>query len=272
LPTVHKYKDTKMREFTIRSGKFAGKHILYDTVEEAKSHGIKEIVSPWYLADTGYWCVSDDGYVIQCLHKFKLVNKRHLSGQYTDSFRFPNGTFYVFYDRNGERHIKNFYGQITNQNQTSLGNTSRLGKYMTAKKKLFVTLVAGGMEPYAAYVKAYSKGYKNNIVMQVNKLLDDPLVRKALMTEMKPFMEEVERKVKEKTGSDSLVDFLTDQIATLITTEKGMGAKDRRENIKMMVALFGEQLGLTHPKTTQAKREIEEADYKMIAPPELGPI
>ncbi len=260
-----------MREFTIRSGKFSGKHIIYDSEDEAKKAGIKIIRSPWYSKETeiGDWCLSDDGYVAQCLHRFKLINKRHKSGQYTDTFRFCNGTFYVYYDRLNRPHIKNFYAQIANSHKSSLGNTSKLGKYMPLKKKHFVALVAQGVDPYSAYLQSYKTSFfKGSTWMQVNKLLSDPLVRQALMEELKPFMSKVEDKIKEKTGFTSISDWLVNELAVLVIDMK-LSSKEKRANIQLIINLFGEQLGVVKPPV-KSRREIQEADYEVMPPPSLG--
>jgi len=260
-----------MRDFTIRSGKYQGVHIIYDSEDEATEHSIV-FRKPWYDGKTepGDWVVSDDGYVIQCLHKYKLVNKRHRSGQHTVSYRFPNGTFYVYIDKYGQKHVKNFYAVATAAHKNSLGNTPRIGRYMTSKKKEFVTLVAGGMDIYAAYIKAYSVRTfsRNGILIQLNKLMDDPLVRAELMEQMKPFMAQVETNLKEKTGAESLIEFLVDQVTELVVDEKSKVPKERRANIQLLVKLFGDQLGIALKE--KSKKEIEDAEFEVLSPPELG--
>lgn len=259
-----------MRDFTIRSGKYQGVHLIYDNEDEAKEHSIV-FKKPWYhdSVDAGDWVVSDDGYVIQCLHKYKLVNKRHRSGQHTVSYRFPNGTFYVYVDKHGQKHVKNFYAVATASHKNSLGNTPRIGRYMTSKKKEFVTLVAGGMDIYSAYVKAYKvRTYsRNGILIQLNKLMDDPLVREELMEQMQPFIRQVEKSIKEVTGAETLIEFLVDQVTELVSDPKSKVPKERRENIKLLINLFGEQLGIALKKD---KKNIQDADFEVLAPPALG--
>ena len=262
-----------MRKFTIRRGHYAGEHIIYDSLEEAKTANIKDIKTHWYDSSVkaGDWCLADDGYVVQCLNRFRLVNKKHRSGQYTDTFRFPNGTFYVYYDKKGNRHIKNFYAVAARNHKSSLGNTSVLGRYMTFKKKHFVTLVAGGMDPYTAYLKAYNKhtASPNGVWIQVNKLLNDEIVREALVKELKPFMEKVEDKIKEATGHKSILDFMVDQLTTLMIDMK-LSAKEKRANIKLMLELFGEPLGIVKDKSQKSKRELVEAEFEVLRPQELS--
>ncbi len=263
----------KMRDFTIRSGKYQGVHIIYDNEDEAKEHSIV-FKKPWYGKSVvgGDWVVSDDGYVIQCLNTYKLVNKRHKSGQYTNSYRFPNGTFYVYFDKHQQKHVKNFYAVATASHKNSLGNTPRIGRYMTSKKKEFVTLVAGGMDIYSAYVKAYSVRTfsRNGILIQLNKLMDDPLVRKELMEQMKPFMLQVETSVKAATGAESLVEFLVDQVTELLVDKKSEVPKERRENLKLLINLFGEQLGIALKPPKATNKEIQDAEFEVVPPPELG--
>lgn len=261
-----------MRDFTVRSGNFAGTHIIYDNEEEAAKHSIIP-KKPWYNdnVEAGDWVVADDGFVIQCLFKRKIVNKRHRSGQYTMSYRFCNGTFYYYVNRFGQKSIKNFYAVATKSHKNSLGDSSRVGKYLTSRKKEFVTLIATGLDLYSAYIKAYQVKTisRNGILVQINKLMDDPIVREELMEQMQPFIKQVEDSIKEKTGANSLVNFLVDQITELVTDEKSKVPKEKRENIKLLVNMFGEQLGIALRK--KSPKEVEEADYEIIKPPPLGP-
>lgn len=260
-----------MRDFTVRSGKFAGTHFIYDNEAEATEHNIV-FKKPWYgdSVEAGDWVVADDGYVIQCLFKRKIVNKRHRSGQYTMSFRFCNGTFYYYVNRVGKKNVVNFYAVATKSHKNSMGDTPRIGKYLTSRKKEFVTLIATGLDLYSAYVKAYQVKTisRNGILIQINRLMDDPIVREELMEQMQPFIRQVEASIKEKTGANSLVSFLVDEISDLISDPKSKIPKERRENIKLLVNMFGEQLGIALRKKTS--KEIEEADYEIVKPPELG--
>lgn len=262
-----------MRTFTIRRGKYQGEHAIFESIKEATEHKIVDIKSPWWQpeVDPGDWVVSDDGYVVQCLERRKLVNKRHRNGQFTDVFTFPQGIAWVYYDKSGNKNIKNFYAALTNNNRTSLGNTSALGKYMTAKKKLFVEYVKGGLDPYHAYIKAYNVGTSTRqaIFAQINKLLNDKNVKEELMQALQPFMDKVQKGIEERTGHTEIVDFVVEQILDLVT-EKKLSQKDMRENLKFLIALLGDRAGIIAPeKPSKDKREVENADYEEIAPPPL---
>lgn len=263
-----------MREFSIRRGTYAGTHLIFDSIKEAKKHGIKDIKSPWYSdnVEPGDWVISDDGYVIQCLGKRLLINKRHKSGQYTQTWRFPNGTFYIYRDARGNKHIKNFYAVAAANHKSSMGNTPRLGRYMTLRKKEFCMLIGAGLDPYQAYIKAYRVGTasKNSIWIQVNKLLNDKMVQEEVMEELKPFLKKVEDRIKAKTGHGSLVDLLADKIAELFTDED-LKAKDVQQNIKLAMELFAQPMGLATPRKNRSL-EADEADFELLPPPLLGDI
>ena len=257
-----------MREFTIRKGIFAGKHSIYDSLKEATDAGIKKPLSPWHRADVaiGDWVVSDDGFIIQCLHRYVLRNKVHRSGQYTDCFRFPNGTFYVYVNANQERKVgKNFYAAVANNNPGAIGNTPRIGRYLTPKKKLFVSLIAEGADPYSAYIAAFNKGFAK---YSINKLLNDPIVREALMHELEPIYNKIENQVKEKTGLN-LTDFVAAELVKVITFDTSkLAMKERRENLKLILQLFGERVGLVSPR--KSVKDIPEVNYEEVKPPMLG--
>ena len=262
-----------MREFEVRRGNYTGKHIIYDGVKEAMDSGIKYIVSPWYRPDAqiGDWCVADDGYVLQLLHKNKMINKRHTSGQYTVYYRFCTGTVYVYYGRNGKTHIKNFYGAVANSNKSALGGTPTVGRYMTNKKKYFVTLLVTGLDPYNAYIKAYKTNQMftksaSYIWRQIDLLLSDPLVKKELMKELKPTVKLLEEEIKKETGFANLQDWLVNELTTLLTKSKGLRPKDRRDNIRLVVTLFAEPLGFS---TNKKNNQIEEAEWQFVPPPSL---
>jgi len=265
-----------MREFTIRKGNFAGKHNIYDTREEAIEHKVKEIKSPWHSLDVqvGDWVQADDGYVVQCLSRYKLPNKRARNGQFTDCFRFPMGTFYVYYGVRTNT-VKNFYAHNANVNKTALGNTSKMGRFMTIRKKEFVLLMSMGYDPYSAYIKAFkvSKTTPGSIQLNINKLLDDPLIKEALMEALKPYMQQVQDKVKQITGYQDLNTLFVEKMAEILTKDY----RDPRVTIlafKLGLDLFGTSLGLLAPSTAtkQGIKEIQEASFKVMPPPQLGSV
>lgn len=262
-----------MREFTVRRGLYAGTHKIYDSIKEAIKEGRKDIIAPWYgdNVKTGSWVVSDDGYVIQCLKRDMLVNPRHKSGQYTDIFRFCNGTFSVYYDRIGEKRITNFYGVAAKSQKSTIGSGVSEGVYMNTRKKLFCTLAAQGESLEQAYIAAFKPRYwsKGSLYYKINKLLSDPRVREEMMENFKPFKEKIEAKIAEKTGHKTLSDFVIDKLTELVTNEE-VSHKDLRADIVLMMQLFGDSMGISLNNQTKTKREIQDAEFSLINPPQLG--
>jgi len=266
-----------MRIHTIRRGNHKGEHIIYDNPGEANSNGIDKIMAPWHRTDTqtGDWVVSDDGYVVQVLKRYTLKNKRHISGQYTDCFMFPQGTFTVYYGRNGYKKIKNFYAQMSSNNRTSLGNdTSSLGRYLTIRKKEFVTLMGFGYDAYTSYIKAFNVKNSNigYITIQINKLLTDERVQGALMEALKPFMEKVEQAVIEKSKGQykDLEDLAVQKTAELLLAPTKY-VKDKALVLKFTFEVFGKIKGFIEMAEKRNKQldNIEEAEYTIAAPPSL---
>jgi hypothetical protein len=259
-----------MRTFTVRSGKFKGEHLIFNDVQEAIDNKMPTPISPWYEGDVGNWVVADDGYVLQILNRYQLKNRRHINGQHTISYRFCNGTAYVYWDKNNIPHPHNFYGAVAHTNKNSLGNTPKTGRYMNSNKKLFVSLVAEGMNPFMATIKAFPSIYGNHrsIITKVEKLLNDEQVKVALMEAMAPFIEKVESTLKEKTGYNDIVEYVTDQLVALMA-DSDVSIKDKRENIKLVISLFSDKFGI-EPKSKAKQKEIQDAQYEVVAPPQLG--
>lgn len=258
-----------MRNFTVRRGTFKGQHKIYESVEEANSAGISELRHPWYKdTEIGDWCVSDDGYIVQCLSKYILKNKRHKSNQKTVCYRFPQGTFYVYHDAKGNLKPKNFYAFVANANKSSLGNTSSLGRYLTIPKREFIMLMGMGYDPYSAYVKAFK--VKNSsphyIGIQLNKLLTDPVIQEELMEALKPFMSKVQDKIKEKSGYDSLEDLFIERTANVLLKET-KSAKEELAIIEFAYKVFGKVLGIVQPEVKKDPRQIQDVPYEEVRPP-----
>ena len=264
-----------MRIFTVRRGLYKGEHIIYDNPGEANAHGIMDIKIPWHHAKVGAgdWVVSDDGYVVQCLRRYPLTNPRHKSGQWTDVFQFPQGLFTVYHGKGNKLTIKNFYAQLSYSNRTSLGSeTSSLGKFLTIRKKEFVTLMGLGYDAYSSYVKAFNIKNRNlgYITIQVNRLLSDERVQDALMDALRPFMEKVEKKIStlSKGEYSDIEQLAVDRTADLLlSTPKSI--KDKALVLKLTFDLFGKIKGLIDVTEKKNTKEIQEAQFEMVAPPSL---
>jgi hypothetical protein len=266
-----------MREFTIRRGTFIGTHIIYDSIKEANENGIYDIKSPWYSRDleAGDWVKADDGYICQCLRRYQVVNKRHKSGQYTDCFQFPQGLFYVYYDKKGNPNIKSFYGALTRPKRTQIGDSLSEGKYMNARKRLFVTLVAEGTNPYTAVVLAFNKhtapsGLIHNLL---KRLLQDEQIKEELMEALKPFASQIELRILElsKGKYENLNDFFIDKTARLLMKVNSSTTAELAV-LQFGMKFLGRHINIVMPSPSSSNnKEIQNAEFKEITPPSLGP-
>jgi len=171
-------------------------------------------------------------------------------------------------DREGNKKPVNFYAQYATLGKSSLSQSKR-SKYMNVQKRLFVTYVASGLDPIHAYMKSYP-GYelsRTTILKKVNHLLNDPYVREELMEQTKSLMQKIEDKIREKTGAESLSDYLANTIADL-ASDPDASNKDKLALIKELKQTFAVQLGLE--STKKNLKEIQEASYEEVKPPELG--
>jgi hypothetical protein len=264
-----------MRIYTIRRGEFKGEHIIYDNPGEANSHGIDKITVPWHSPETraGDWVVSDDGYVVRCLQRYPLKNKRHKSGQYTDCLMFPQGTFTIYHGKNGYKKIKNFYAQFSSNKRSSLGNeTSSLGRYMGIRKREFVTLMGLGYDAYTSYIKAFNIKNSNigYITIQVNKLLMDERVQEELMEALRPFMEKVEQEiVKQSNGEFEDIESLAVNRTAKLLLSQSKSIKDQALVLRFTFEIFGKIKGFIDMIEKKNPKEIQEAQYIVMAPPPL---
>jgi hypothetical protein len=259
-----------MREITVRSGRFSGTHKIYENKAEAISLGI-EAISPWFspVVEPGDWVVSDDGYVVQCLDRYVLRNKRHQSGQYTDVLRFPQGSFWVYHRKDGKQNIKSFLAFSTNTNKNSLGDTPKGGKFMTPRKKLFVSLIIGGMDPLIAYKIAFKVGPVPifSLTTRVNRLLMDENIRAELMEQTQVLVKAAEDQIKEMTGVNSIKELVAVKLAQL-AADPDISNKDTIAYIKLLAFLFPEALNIN--KETKSK-PADSVSYVEVKPP-LGEI
>ena len=141
---------------------------------------------------------------------------------------------------------------------------------MPIRKKHFVTMLAAGADPYTAYMSAYRKhgGSPNTVWIQINKLLGDPLVKEELQVHLKPIVLELEEAIKKETGFSSLQDWLVSELTSVLTKSK-LSPKDQRDNIRLVVSLFSEPLGLSVGVNKKKPNDVDEADWQAV-PPDLG--
>lgn len=242
-----------MRKFFIRQGKFEGEYPLYESEAEFKAVFPDHVHVRWARDDytkiqTGTWCESEDGYIMECLAVKKLVNK---GGQTTFIYRFPNYLASVYIRKNGTQRWSKWFGNIASLDANSLSTYQRTG--MVEQRIKFAAFVAAGMSLVKAYDMAVP-GDKGPLGLRNNKLIrlmNDKLVVKQLSEHLSVFKTSIDNKF----SNDRLLQEIDD---LLVRSKKGSDA--HRKNIEFILQLKG----ILKPVKNN---EIEEAKYEEEKPP-----
>jgi hypothetical protein len=271
-----------MRHFTIRKGKYLGEHRIFDSVEEAKKHHIIP-KKPWYGDDVkaGDWAIADDGYILQCLDVQRRINKAHRSGQYTQTFRFCNGTFYYYVNANGLKNVTSFFGQIAQTgNRNALGNSGKFSGGMNIRKRKFLAYIESGMEIFHAYIKAFTKGENGGrpplterMTYEIDVLLSDPQIRKGMALALQPLKDALEKQIKKKykkEGLETLEDLVAKNIIDMMEKAKPE-TQFHKSNIEFLIRISDNSLDLGPkqlPESKEQKRlkEAEDVSFSEISP------
>lgn len=265
-----------MREFVVKRGKFQGVHKIYDTPEELfEDTGISFIRKPWSSPETksGDWCQMDDGFIMQCLHRSKLITKK--TGKEVDTYRFPVGSRAVYYrKRDNTRVAPCLYTTNPSANKSAMvaqGYDRSIGGSYDARKKLWVNYVAGGLDPLEATMVVYRNlaHNKGKMISITNKLLENLKIREYLMTALVPFKTELENQIAEATGGSTLNETIAIEIAKLIGDEP-KSQKDKIAKIKLLIDVAFVTGNITKPNSNTKVVEAEDTQFKEVIPPTLG--
>jgi len=266
-----------MREFTVKSGNFKGVHKIYDSEKELfENENVSFVRKPWSSPDAkvGEWCRMDDGFIAQLLDRYQLT--------VSTVYRFAFGSRGVYYRKRDDKRVAPlFYTTNPSSNKSALvsaGYERALGKSYDKRKRLWVELVAAGMDPYEATYSIYRigpTGFKNNghkIAALTNKLIRDTKVREHLVEALKPFKQELTDQIKEKTGLE-LGEFIAQKLAEALGSD-AKSVKDKIAIAKLAVDM-GQLIGNIPVKVQKSTRSIkrgkvEEADFEEVPPPSLS--
>jgi hypothetical protein len=223
----------RMRIYRINKGKFTGEYEVFDSVKEFRESYPKEkLFDPWYSLEVvaGNWCVADDGYIIQCLHRYNLQNRYR---QTTYCFRFCNGLYYAWNTKNGLK-ARRLDAALTKRHRNCLSETGP----EAYRVNQFILFVNSGLDVYQAYKKAFMKDSvfidRAHMMNRINLLLtryEDRLV-KGLRT----FTQKLDSRIREKTGQEP-EDVIAESIATMIVGKPTSNSRELRENIKLYMQL-----------------------------------
>jgi len=173
-----------MREFVVKRGKYEGTHKIYDNEKELfDNEGVSFIRKPWSHpnAVTGEWCYMDDGFIAQLLSHGKLISKK--SGNEVETYRFAFGSRAVYFRKRDKKRVaKLFYTTNPSANKSAMvsqGYDRAIGGTYDTRKKLWVSLIAGGMEPLDATISVYKATVHNKgrLISITNKLIEDTKIR-----------------------------------------------------------------------------------------------
>lgn len=93
--------------------------------------------------------------------------------------------------------------------------------------------------------------------------------------QFKPVLEQVENMILRKTEM-TLEQFIAHKVSALMVEDKlNKSARETRANLELMLKLFSGRLGLSSVNRAPSKsqiKEIEDAEFKIMAPPTLSAI
>ena len=124
-------------------------HCVYDSIEEFRKYSDEPIVRPWDKAEKGDWVLADDGGVCQILRKGPYYDS-HYVGTAIGTFK-CNGTMSMDTDLSKHEYRYTFSGR--NPFKVRLRSNDKL----RGKEKKFISLVALGFVPEAAFEKTYGR-------------------------------------------------------------------------------------------------------------------
>lgn len=239
------FKFATMRVYTVRKGKFAGTHYVFDNVEEYKKYFPTEEPKKWgdLSIQVNDWVIADDGYVLQCLRITKLSNMV--------LYRFCNGSFYYSLRKDGSVNVKTFYGAYTYDRKDSFGVNAR-----NVKTKLFESYLRAGYSPIEAVKKIERKNFHPSTLRKVlAKYLHRSNFMEALINSNA--INDRIQQITGKTIPELVEQEIMRQLQGLNTNE--LSLKEGREIVKFLYQLFGKS----------KKDTIEEVDAVEEKPPLL---
>lgn len=241
-----------MREYNRRrGGKIILTSVIYDSVEEYKRDYPDKEPKRWgdIGIASGDHVIADDGFVVECLSARIYQGKRHMLYY----FRFPMGTFTIT-ESKGVFYTPAFYAQFSKPNLSRIGTTD--GKLQKEKIR-FASYIIAGFDIGEAYRRCFPHGImgSDTAFKKGINLMRDEIVK----IELKNQLESFTNKLKDKFDEDRLITELDE-----LLSKSRKGSMAHRQNLELILQLTGY---MDNPLSK--KKNIEEADYKEIPPPQL---
>ena len=161
-------------------------HTVFDSEDEVPSN--IHYLNDWKEASLSDWVLSDDGSVIQVLRIGTMIKPKGKVRKVA-YIGTCTGTFIVSpktkMDTSRRVNIYSIGGDVErNQRLDDRENLS-------TREELFVTYLAGGMDPRQSYLKAFPTNNPHYASTRAGQLIKTARVRSAMKEELKPYMEEL---------------------------------------------------------------------------------
>ena len=171
-----------MRHYTVNNVQY----VVYDSEDELPSNVYPK--KDWRKGGLFDWVLADDGCYIQILRK-GIMTKPKGAVRKVAYIGTCTGTFIVSpktkMDTSRRVNIYSIGGDVErNQRLDDRENLS-------TREELFVTYLAGGMDPRGAYLKAFPTNNPHYAGIRSGQLIKTARVRSAMKEELKPYMEEL---------------------------------------------------------------------------------
>ena len=171
-----------MRHYTVNNVQY----VVYDSEDELPSNVYPK--KDWRKGGLFDWVLADDGCYIQILRKGSMIKPKGKVRKVA-YIGTCTGTFIVSpktkMDTSRRVNIYSIGGDVErNQRLDDRENLS-------TREELFVTYLAGGMDPRGAYLKAFPTNNPHYAGIRSGQLIKTARVRSAMKEELKPYMEDL---------------------------------------------------------------------------------
>jgi len=224
-------------------------HRIYNNIDEFRKHeGDRDVCTDWRKAKEGDWALTDDGQVLGVLKRAVIK-----STQYNDKekpyIRTLLGTIYATDDYKLEgKPPKNIY---------MFGGGQGKKQYTTYRERIFCNLVANGMEPRDAYLRAFPTENKDYALKRAKVFLGQKRIRRMIDKEIeellddigitKTYLLEAAKSVVDKTKSKD-----SDKLRAIETLMKISGLLSTEKKTDT-IAMFQEFTGFSQEKLKHLK-------------------
>lgn len=215
---------------TLKHGPFKGRWEVFHSIDDFRRYYPNEpVVVPWHTAKKGDWVLTDDGKVCQILKEYWLGDPSRRK-RLTHVFRVAWSSVPYYERRDGTSSSIMVFQLKRRRNPSSMASdsTRRHGKHWNSKKNHFAWLVlVRGMEPYRAYMAAFSCISLSTAKAESHYLMKEDRLMKDIAT--------IYKELLDANGLDQ--EDIAKEVASLVKGSKG---RTKIDAIKLALELRGE--------------------------------